>query len=349
MQLVLKNKTLVIHWLMAFFIISIPVLSSPDLKDGTKLFSNFHFLRNFSSYVLMAGFFFLHYYVLFPKYYRKEKLWLYILLIIASCFLVFFLPDIVSSTLGRSGHMGPPPNTVGNSQENYIFRIISFNNGIIFQFIAIWLLSLFLKFNERLIIANNEKLTAEVNYLKAKINPHFLFNTLNNIYSLALTKSSKAPETILKLSDLMRYIVTESENERVALTKELTHIENFVGLQKLRISSNTTLNFKITGEPKNLLIAPIILINYIENAFKFGVNPDLQSKISIDITIDEGYIILLVENNIVVNTQETKIYSTEEGMYNTLKRLKIVYPNKYKLDINNNGETYSCLLKIDLR
>ncbi|MGJ8738166.1 sensor histidine kinase [Zobellia laminariae] len=245
-------------------------------------------------------------------------------------------------------HSQPPLHNGNGPTENYFFRIISFNHGIVFQFIAIWLLSLFLKLDERLKIAYNQQLMAEVNYLKAKVNPHFLFNTLNNIYSLTLVKSEVAPDAVLRLSNLMRYVVTECENKKVLLSKELEHIENFVALQKLRLSEKNTLSFTVNGTFKNQLIAPIILINYIENAFKYGVNPETMSEIDIKVQINGNDLTLIVKNHIVVNRGTSANSSTKEGMQNSLKRLDILYPNKYKLKVDDTGTMYTCTLQIDL-
>lgn len=165
---------------------------------------------------------------------------------------------------------------------------------------------------------------------------------------MALTQSKEAPNSILRLSDLMRYIVSESEEKKVLLSKEIEHIKNFVALQKLRTGGNTTVHFKIKGLPENQLIAPIILINYIENAFKYGVNPDIPSEVSIEVGIDGDRVNLDVKNHIVVNRDNVGIESTKEGMRNTRKRLDILYPNKYSLAIEDTGAMYSCTLNIDL-
>ncbi len=333
---------------MALFILSVPIFSSPDFDKGVDLFLIPPFLINFSSYVLMTGFFFLHHYLLFPKLYHKKKWWSYILAVLVCCYLTFSLPQLVPLMGGATADPSFPQPAMEPYQRGYFFRMIFFNNGIVFQFIAIWLVSLFISLRDCLRVAENEKLTAEVNFLKAKIHPHFLFNTLNNIYSLALTNSQETPNSILRLSHLMRYIVTESANKKVLLSKEIEHIQNFVSLQKLRMNDNNTLDLKINGRPKDQMIAPIILINYIENAFKYGINPELNSKIDIAMDIDDALLTLTVKNDIVVNREHLKKQGTKEGMKNNLKRLDILYPNKYTLDIVDTQTTYSCTLKINL-
>jgi LytS/YehU family sensor histidine kinase len=228
-----------------------------------------------------------------------------------------------------------------------VFDLFRFRESFLFQFLMIVILSLMLKLNDRLKVMKSEKLKSEVSYLKAQINPHFLFNTLNSIYALTLIKSDKAPNAVLKLSDMMRYVVTESDTEKVPLEKELQYISDYIELQKLRIGNQVNFTFKVDGDPKSKTIVPIILINYIENAFKYGVNPDKPSKIVILIFIDSQGIRMTVENDIVVNDFMTG-ENTGEGSKNTAKRLDFHYPNKYHLDISQVNGSYKTTLYINL-
>lgn len=303
-----------------------------------------HFLRNFFSYVLMLLFFFVHYYVLFPKLYHPKKWTQYTVALIISCLLIFYLPQFLFS-IENNIH---PPLSTNSPPGNIFFRLIYFNHGIFFQYIAVWLLSLFLKLEERLQITTQQKLTAELNFLKAKINPHFLFNTLNNIYALALLKAEETPDSILKLSQLTRYVVTESESHTVLLSKEIEQIENFIALQKLRISDKTKVNYKVIGNIESQKIAPLLFINYIENAFKYGVSTEKPSHINIEIEVSDFNVNLAVENTIVVNREQLQTKNTQEGMNNNLKRLKILYPEKFNLQIIEENNTYCCKLYIDL-
>jgi LytS/YehU family sensor histidine kinase len=207
---------------------------------------------------------------------------------------------------------------------------------------------MFLKINTRLKLTEEEKIRVELSYLKSQINPHFLFNTLNSIYALAIKENANKTATgMLKLSGMMRYVVTEASNELVSLEKEMTYINNYIELQKLRLDKSVMLNFEINGDIQNQKIAPIILIPFIENAFKYGVNPDEDSNIKIVISISKLQIILLVENNKVTANSNT-IEKTGYGIKNTKNRLALLYPARYELDINETATFYTVKLKISL-
>lgn len=163
---------------------------------------------------------------------------------------------------------------------------------------------------------------------------------------MALRKSDEAPEAILKLSGMMRYVVTESNHSKVALKKEFDYLNDYVALQKLRLPQDVKFDFKIEGDPTNLEIAPLILITYIENAFKYGINPDENSEIAIYITATDKGVELLVSNRIVV--KNTELSTSEEGQKNTRKRLEHTYPGKYNLKLQDNGDIYRVKLYIEL-
>jgi sensor histidine kinase YesM len=189
---------------------------------------------------------------------------------------------------------------------------------------------------------------AQLGSLKSQINPHFLFNTLNSLYALALTKSSKTPEAILKLSGLMRYVVTESSQKYIQIEKEVDYIRNFIELQRLRLAENVELICHLDGDYRNLEITPLILISIIENAFKYGLDLDAHSKISISVCIEKGKLILNVENSIAKRIADKTVSSTELGLANTRKQLRIFYPEKHVLTIEHIGGQYKVNLEIQL-
>ncbi|WP_298779652.1 sensor histidine kinase [uncultured Polaribacter sp.] len=344
----MKNRTTLSNVLIALFILSIPIFTSPDFNKGLELFTVKPFLRNFTSYLLLTFFFFIHFYILIPVFYDKKEWLLYVISIGTSLLLVICLPLFLFSfddVLTPPDFLEYPRNKEPNSRT--ILNFLNFSNGLVFQFLLIWLGSLFVKLESRVKEIQQEKLKAEVSYLKAKINPHFLFNTLNNIYALTLTKSNKASDAVLKLSDMMRYIVSESDTEKVSLEKELNYIKDFIELQKLRIGKQIDLKTNIKGNTAGKYISPIILINFIENAFKYGVSQEKVSSIVIDITIKNFMLTLFVKNDIVFN-KETLKFITEEGVKNTKKRLQISYKNKHLLKINETKDTFEVKLDIDL-
>lgn len=342
----LKNRNLFINLLIGIALLSIPILTSPDFGSDVSLFKVTAFRRNFFGYFLLALFFFAHYYIFIPRFYTEKKWWVYGVILMASYVVISYLPSLVLGNNPPPIMPGPRPS-IGIGDGPPGLDLFSFRDTFIFQFLMVLILSLLFRLGNQLKEIKSEKLKAEVSYLKAQINPHFLFNTLNSIYALTLTKSEKAPNAILKLSDMMRYVVTESDTEKVPLDRELEYISDYVDLQQLRMGKQVDFKFDIQGNPSGKHIAPIILINYVENAFKYGVNPDKPSKLSIFIAVDERGVHLQTENDIVVD-KSTIFVNTEEGEKNTRQRLDFLYAGKYQLDISDTKSIFKTNLYIDL-
>jgi len=181
-----------------------------------------------------------------------------------------------------------------------------------------------------------ERLESELKMLKFQINPHFLFNTLNNLHTLVYKKSDNAPEVVMKLSSLMRYMLYETEGNYVSLAKELEYLQNFVELQKLRLASNQLVTMAIKGESDSYVIAPLLLVPFIENAFKHGTRASKASEISINITISNGVLTFNCVNDYQPNTQSQA--SSGIGLSNVKKRLELMYHDRYKLYIDINDK-----------
>jgi len=191
----------------------------------------------------------------------------------------------------------------------------------------------------------NLNLNAEVNFLKSQINPHFLFNTLNSIYSQAHNKSEHTEYSILKLSELLRYVLYETGEERVPLERDIQYINNYIDLQRIRLSSKITLRYTINGNLSGNTIAPLMLITFIENAFKHGISYTQPSVIDIDITVFEKTLTLTVSNPVVKNDIFTQ---GGLGLKNVTRRLELLYPGKHNLTISQTDNQYLVNLKIDL-
>jgi two-component system, LytTR family, sensor kinase len=191
----------------------------------------------------------------------------------------------------------------------------------------------------------NEKLTAELAFLKSQVNPHFLFNSLNNIYSLAYQKSDKTPEAILKLAEIMRYMLYESNEDKVSLDKEIQYLENYIELQKLRFKNKTNVRFEISGDTTNQKIMSLVLISFVENAFKHGSATDEQQPIAITMTINSGKLYFRVMNK---KSSHNKDETGGIGLLNVKRRLDLLYKNKYHLEIEDGPATHSSELYLDL-
>jgi sensor histidine kinase YesM len=198
-------------------------------------------------------------------------------------------------------------------------------------------------------LLEREKLETELQFLKTQIHPHFFFNTLNNLYSLVLKKSDRAPEVVLMLSALMRYVLYESNVARVSVDKELNHISNYINLEKLRLPADSEIRFTVHGNVAAMTIEPMLLIPIIENCFKHASAPVGDSIwILIDIKVEEGLLIMNTENSIDTASQGADKGPHGVGMKNVERRLELLYPNRYELKAITDGFSYLCKLKIEL-
>ncbi len=190
-----------------------------------------------------------------------------------------------------------------------------------------------------------QRLSAELSFLKSQINPHFLFNSLNNIYSLAYKKSAATPDAILKLSEIMRYMLYESNDEKVSLKKELTYLQSYIDLQKLRFGNKMHINFKIEGHLNDQLIVPLLLISFVENAFKHGLATNEEAPIHIGASVYENKLLFVVNNK---KNHSNKDQTGGIGMANVKRRLDLGYPDNYKLSVEEDADNYNCELFINL-
>jgi two-component system LytT family sensor kinase len=194
----------------------------------------------------------------------------------------------------------------------------------------------------------NQKLGAELSLLKSQINPHFFFNTLNSIYSLAIIKSNKTSEAVLKLSEIMRYIIYDTEHKLVPLSKEVEYIANYIELQRLRLPETVKVEFETSLEKEESVIEPLLLLPFVENAFKHGIDVEKGGKIAIRINQTGNELRLHVENPLVEETLP-KNGQTGIGMQNTIKRLELLYHDHFTLTAEPVKDTYIVELELTLK
>ncbi|HLG39794.1 MAG TPA: histidine kinase [Chitinophagaceae bacterium] len=199
--------------------------------------------------------------------------------------------------------------------------------------------------NERKAL-ENANLNAEVNFLKSQINPHFLFNTLNSIYSQAHNKSKNTEYSILKLSELLRYVLYDSGDDKIELAKDIQYINNYIDLQKMRLSSKITINYAVKGRLEGYKIAPLLLIVFIENAFKHGISYAHASAINIGIHVFDETLTLLVSNPVL---ERNSFGPGGLGLKNVMRRLDLLYSGKYLLDIQRDDYLHIVNLKLNLK
>ncbi|QIP15747.1 histidine kinase [Spirosoma aureum] len=190
-----------------------------------------------------------------------------------------------------------------------------------------------------------EKLQAEVNFLRSQVNPHFLFNILNNLYALTLKKSDLAPDMVLKLSEMMEYMLYDSDDARVPLEKEIGYLKNYIELEKIRCGDHSDIALQINGNPNGQEIAPLLLLPLVENAFKHGVGKQAEkSWLHGTLTLKATAMEMTVENN--KPTAQPKQQKGGIGLTNLRKRLELLYPGRYTLQTEDRLDTYKAALYI---
>jgi len=277
---------------------------------------------------------------LIPFYFDRRKYLLFFILEIGNINFFIFTNYFVSVLLEGGLH----PNFITEYIAEFILVVIFLVISTMLKFTrdSITLQGFELKIKE----VERQKIEAELRALKAQVNPHFFFNTLNSLYSLSLDKSDKAPELILKLSDLMRYVIYETKDDLVPIGKQLDFLKNYVYLEKLRSNEWLEVKFDVIGENYQLKVAPLLFIPFIENAFKHGVKTrDLNPYIHISFNLEqEDRIVFIIENNTEEVMENT--CSSGFGLPNVKKRLELLYPGKCLLNIQNPRNSYRVELTI---
>jgi two-component system sensor histidine kinase AlgZ len=194
--------------------------------------------------------------------------------------------------------------------------------------------------------AQQEKITAELQLLKAQVHPHFLFNTLNNIYSFSLDRSPKTPELILKLSSLLSYMLYDCKAEEVRLEKEVAIMKDYIDLEKERYGNKLEISWTVEGDIRDNFISPLLMLPFLENAFKHGVSEQIEKPwMGVDISVASNILKFKIANskNEYISHSDKGI-----GINNVKKRLEFLYPGKYELKINDEGDFFSVSLMVKL-
>lgn len=344
-----KSVVVLLHlgyWMMyillLFLLITVIAIAEVP-KIGQLTF--FKFLPFFTGFAIIPGMicYYSFYTVLFTKFLSQKKILKFIVFGIAV--------SIVSALIGGIILAIPAYFKLGAGIFGGGFRIalplliiMTFNtlaNGIVGTVLRGFITSYGdIKLKEDL---NKKNYEMELALVKSQINPHFLFNTLNNIDVLIQKDAVKASGYLNKLSDIMRFMLYETKTELIPLSKELTYITQYIELQKIRTSNLNYVSYAVEGDPDGLLIAPMLFIPFIENAFKHAENKRVENAIKIKIIINNKMVEFDCENNF---TDDTQLKPEQNGLGNELiqKRLLLLYPGKHKLDIVNVNHTYKVKL-----
>jgi LytS/YehU family sensor histidine kinase len=289
-----------------------------------------------------AGFCYLNFYLLIPRLLFTRRYVYYILSLAA---ILMLCPFLILS-IEQAYYSGMTPKAHILTPGNWIVGIIT----------AIYALGLatgvkFVKdsFLNQQLQKEREKhyLETELKFLRAQIQPHFFFNTLNNIYSLTLKKSDEAPEIILKLSDLMSYMLYDSTAALVPLAKEIDYLTNYLDVEQLRFGRRLTISFTIDGETAGVHIPPMILILFLENSFKHGVKNNISNiLLTIRLRVADNRLLFHVENPI--SEEEKEPNDKGIGLKNVRRRLDLLYGDRYTLDIREENRIFIVTLQMPL-
>ena len=302
-------------------------------------------------YVTFLAIFYLNGSVLMPLFYFGKRHFLYFVIMGALLVAVYLLSPF-DHLIRHNNPPGPPPSLPGSvgppGKGGPRFDIIS-----LLLFVMIWSLSSALSIVkewrntlQKVSLAEAEKVRAELAFLKAQINPHFLFNTLNNIYSLAVTKNENTSFAVMKLSNIMRYVTDDATHDFVSLQSEVDCISDYIELQRLRLNKKNEVHFSVNGSLDDKQISPLILITFVENVFKYGISNHDPAPVTIEISADERTITLFCRNKLFHTLRKADREGI--GIRNTKQRLEFLYPNKHLLNITTENGFYTVLLTLQV-
>ena len=294
--------------------------------------------------MIMAGIAYLNYFYLLPRFLKHKQFGRYILeilppLVLTIAFHIYLKRLIYAGMPGRGGFL---------YSDKFI---IQHTSSVIFIVIFIGMLRFaedWFQLEARKKEIENEKLTAELRFLKAQINPHFLFNTLNNLYYLAFTQSPNTTVVIDKLSQMMRYMIYDSNHPKVPLKKEIEYMENYISLEQLRLDNQVPISLEVSGDTAPVLVEPFLFITFLENAFKHGVSNSAENSwVKARIQVVDKHCIYTVENS-VIPPKESHEGKSGIGLQNLQRRLELSYPGQHILQIEETPEKYHVELTLEL-
>lgn len=300
-------------------------------------------LLDASTHVLiMAGIAYLNYFYFLPRFLKHKNAWRYLLEFIGPLILTVIFHIYVKRLI------------YGDDRGSFLYSdkfIIQHSSSVIFIVIFIGMLRFaedWFQLEARKKEIENEKLTAELRFLKAQINPHFLFNTLNNLYYLAFTQSPNTTVVIDKLSQMMRYMIYDSNHPKVPLNKEIEYMENYISLEKLRLDNQVPICLEVKGNTSSVMIEPFLFITFLENAFKHGVSAGAESSwVKACIAVEAHRCTYTVENSRLPQKEQHEGKSGI-GLQNLRRRLELSYPNRHTLQVEESPEKYHVQLTLEL-
>ena len=283
---------------------------------------------------------------LFPQYLRKGYYWTYLLLLVAVA--IIFTPlKLAIKYLLFSNEDPIREEILGNLYAYFFSTFLVAGLSTVGKIMVDWIVS-----NRQKTKVENESMQSELRFLKSQINPHFLFNTLNSLYALTLKKDDKAPDIVIKLSEMMRYMLYECNEPRVPLRKEINYLQNYLDLERLRQRKGIDIQLKVNGSVQEQMIAPLMFIPFLENAFKHGVNANIKDGFVIaTLNVERNAVHFIIENS-KGSVMPTQLHGNRPsggiGLVNVRRRLELLYPGGYELNIRESPSTYAVHLDLEL-
>jgi two-component system LytT family sensor kinase len=237
----------------------------------------------------------------------------------------------------------------GDFTKGYFNQTIGYTCLVLLSLTSLYVMKLLFRKQHDVYELETDKLKLELNQLKSQVQPHFFFNTLSNMYALSVQGSPKTPAMIADLSDIMRYVLYNSEQEKVPLQKEVDFIKSYIELENLRHNSKDIIEFSIQGDISHINIEPLIFLPLIENSFKHSLQKDMQSKwVKLVLAVDEDEIIFQASNPVYAPATGV-IHTGGIGLKNVRKRLQLLYPQKHQLEIHNEKNIFTVTLAIAIQ
>lgn len=347
-----KIRNIGIHLFGCIAFLLLPLIASPRASIFQLNGFGEPELRGIISSALLIVVFYLNYYLLIPSFFGKKKYLFWLLLMIACFAITLIAPNYLIPETRHMPYFNPdmrpqrPFDMPFKPKHSFSFFLGFQLMETLLKFLIVIGLSLLLKTNEWWKKTREEKRLAELEALKSQLSPHFLFNTLNGIYALALENSDKTANAIVRLSGLMRYNISEIQKDTVPLQNEIDYINNYIELQKMRLGDTVKIFFQTEQADPEIPIAPLLLISFVENAFKYGINPEHSSEISIRLTSTPENLCFFVSN--YKSKMPDKHLKNETGINNVKRRLELLYPERHQLNIRDSDKKYEVELKLDL-
>ncbi len=303
-------------------------------------------------WLVLVLIFYINYFILVPKLLLKHKILFYVIIVLIIATTVYvmgheFRPDTMLNQfrpnllLNRlEGERKAPPFFVKYSKLITVLLFFAISTSL--RLALEWY-----KNEKQKVLMQSEKVNTELSFLKAQLNPHFLFNSLNSIYALANKKSDDTSEAIITLSELMRYMIYETDRALVPLEDELNYIKNYISLQTLRIKDSIGVRFNMHGSLDHK-IEPLLLISFIENAFKYGTDFTGKTDIRIKMTVEDEHLIFEVINHIS-SLRKKNEHNSGVGLHNIKNRLNLLYPNNHELIITDENDHFRVFLTLKLK